>query len=99
MALWDGAASLAAEGSDELARMLLRLRLWAVSYLNELADSAREAIAAGESLAVDFERVPGPGHPGTLTSWDNLASARKAVSGPDCIVPCAARDPSDEPIG
>ncbi len=60
MALWDSAAWLAAEGGDELARMLLRLRLWAVYDLNELAGSARQAIAAGEPLAVDSERVLGP---------------------------------------
>jgi hypothetical protein len=61
--LWDSAATLAAEGGDELARMLLRLRLWAVSYLNELADSARQAIAAGEPLAAGSGRVPDPDHP------------------------------------
>jgi hypothetical protein len=83
MALWDSAAWLAAEGGDELARMLLRLRLRAVYYLNELAGSARQAIAAGEPLAVDSGRVLGPDHPGTLTSRNNLASARRAVSGPD----------------
>ena len=43
--MWDSAAWLAAEGGDELARMLLRLRLWAVYYLNGLAGSARQAIA------------------------------------------------------
>jgi hypothetical protein len=42
MALRDSAAWLAAEGGDELARMLLRLRLWAVYDLNELADSTRQ---------------------------------------------------------
>ena len=83
MALRDSAAWLAAEGGDELARMLLRLRLWAVYYLNGLAGSARQAIAAGEPLAVDSERVLGSDHPGTLASRNNLASARRAVSGPD----------------
>ena len=63
MALRDSAAWLAAEGGDELARMLRRLRLWAVYYLNELADSARQAIAAGEPLAAESERVPGPDQP------------------------------------
>ena len=63
--MWDSAAWLAAEGGDELARMLLRLRLWAVYYLNGLAGSARQAIAVGESLAVDSERVLGSDHPGT----------------------------------
>jgi hypothetical protein len=82
MALWDSVASLAAEGGGDLARMLLRLRLRAVYYLNELADGARQAIAAGGPLAADSERVLGPGHPGTLSPCDNLASARRAVSGP-----------------
>lgn len=74
---------LAAEGGDELARMLLRLRLWVVYYLCELAGSARQAIAVGEPLAVDSEPVLSPDYPGTLTSRNNLASARRAVSGPD----------------
>jgi hypothetical protein len=38
--LRDSATRLAAEAGDELARMPLRLRLQAVYYLNELADSA-----------------------------------------------------------
>ena len=68
-------------------------------HLNELAGSARQAIAAGEPPAVDSGRVPGTDHPGTLTSRDNLATARRAVSGPDWIVPCAARDACDERVG
>jgi len=63
--------------------MLLRLRLWAVYYLNELAGGARQAIAVGEPLAVESERVLGPDDLGTLTPLNNLASARRAVSGPD----------------
>lgn len=39
MAFADSAAWLAAEGGDELARMLLRLQLRTVYYLNELAGS------------------------------------------------------------
>jgi hypothetical protein len=62
---------------------VLRLRLRAVYYLNELADSARQAIAVGEPLAADSERAPGADQPRSLTSRDNLASARRAVSGPD----------------
>jgi hypothetical protein len=62
MALRDSAAWRAAEGGDELAGMLLRLRLRAVCYLDELAGSARQVIAAGEPPAVDSGRVPGPDH-------------------------------------
>jgi hypothetical protein len=54
-----------------------------VYYRNELAESARQAIAVGEPLAVDSERVLGSDHPGTLASRNNLASARRAVSGQD----------------
>jgi hypothetical protein len=54
-----------------------------VYYLNGLAGSERQAIAVGEPLAVDSERVLGSDHPGTLASQNNLASARRAVSGPD----------------
>jgi len=64
-----------------------------------LADSARQAIAAGEPLAADSARAPGPDQPGTLTSRNNRASARRAVSGPDWIVPGPARDASGERIG
>ena len=76
MALRDSAAWLAAEGGDELARMLLRLRLWAVYYRNELAGSARQAIAAGEPLVVDFGRVLGPDHPSTLPGSGSGRCAR-----------------------
>jgi hypothetical protein len=54
-----------------------------VYYLNELADSARQAIAAGEPLAADSEPVPGPDQPGTLTSREQRRQRPQAVSGPD----------------
>jgi hypothetical protein len=50
-------------------------RWWAVAFLNELGDSAAQAIAVGEQLAADHERLLGPDHPDTLTSCDNLANA------------------------
>jgi hypothetical protein len=70
-----------------------------ITWMNWLA--ARQAIAAGEPLAVDSGRVPGRDHPGTLTSRDNLTSARRAVSGlsTDWIVPGAARDACGERVG
>ncbi len=75
LALWESAAGAAADGDDELARTLLRLRLDALYHLGELGDSARQAIAVGEPLVADSERLLGPDHPGTLGSRNNLAIA------------------------
>ncbi len=41
----------------------------------ELGDNAPQAIAVGESLIGDLERVLGPDHPDTLTVQNNLAAA------------------------
>jgi hypothetical protein len=59
----------------ELEAALLRLRFWALYHLNELGDSAQQAIAAGKPLVEDAERLLGPDHPDTLTSRNNLANA------------------------
>lgn len=61
-ALLDSAAGPAGEAGKKLAS-LLSLRLWALYHLNELSDSAAQAIAVGEPLATDFEQVLGPGTP------------------------------------
>jgi tetratricopeptide (TPR) repeat protein len=74
-ALQQAAAGLA----GDLAAALLPLRLWALYYLNELGDSAQQAIAAGRSLAEDAERLLGPDHPNTLGSRGNLAIAYRAA--------------------
>ena len=63
----------------ELEPVLLRLRLWALYHLNELGDSAAQAIAVGEPLVEDAERLLGPDHPDTLTSRNNLADAYRAA--------------------
>ncbi len=73
-ALWQAAAGLAA-GPGGLEVVLLRLRLWSLYLLNELGDSAAQAIVVGECLLHDAERVLGPEHPDTLASRDNLAVA------------------------
>jgi hypothetical protein len=62
-------------------------------------DPSRIPSGVGEALGKYSERMLGPDHPGTLTSRNNLATARRAVSGPDRIVPGAARDASDERTG
>jgi hypothetical protein len=54
-------------------RVLLRLRLFALSHPMELGDSVSQAVAVGEPLTSDLERLLGPDHSDTLSAWDNLA--------------------------
>jgi len=77
-ALWQAAAGVAG-APGELEAVLLGLRLWSVYYLNELGDSAAQAIAVGAPLFQDAERVLGPDHPSTLTARGNLANAYAAA--------------------
>jgi tetratricopeptide (TPR) repeat protein len=75
-------------GSDEvLARSLLRLRFLALYHLIELGDSAAQAIAVGESLTADLERVLGPDHRDTLNSQNSLAAAYQAANQPAEAIP------------
>ena len=53
----------------------------------ELGDNAPQAIAVGESLIGDLERVLGPDHPDTLTTMNNLALAYKDARKLDLAVP------------
>ncbi len=78
-ALQETIAGSASGAGEELARMLLGLRVWAVYHLLVLGDSAAQAIVAGEPLAADCERVLGPDHPDTLNSRNNLAAAYVAA--------------------
>ena len=71
-------ASLAGPVTDvdeELAWLLLRLRFIAFYHLIELGDSTPQAIAVGEPLVADLERLLGPDHPDTLNSRNSLAAA------------------------
>ena len=78
-ALLDHAAELAGEADEELAELLLRLRFIALYHLIELGDRAPQAIAVGEPLTADLERLLGPGHPDTLNSRNSLAAAYLAA--------------------
>ena len=78
-ALRDNAAGPAAESDSELAKVLLLLQFWALYHLNELGDSAAQAIAVGEPLVADFERRFGPDHPETLGLRNSLALAYLAA--------------------
>ena len=72
-------AELAGEADGELAELLLRLRFIALFHLVELGNRAPEAIAAGEALTGDLERLLGASHPDTLNSRNTLAAAYLAA--------------------
>jgi tetratricopeptide (TPR) repeat protein len=78
-ALLDNAAGPEGEGDETLARVLLRLRFWALYHLIELGDSMPQAIAVGEPLTADLDRVLGPSHLETLNSRNSLAVAYQAA--------------------
>jgi RNA polymerase sigma factor (sigma-70 family) len=78
-ALLDNTAELAGGADEELAEILLRLRFIALYHLIELGDSAPQAIAVGEPLTADLERLLGPGHPDTLNARNSLAAAYLAA--------------------
>jgi RNA polymerase sigma factor (sigma-70 family) len=78
-ALLTSLAGPAADADEELAWVLLRLRFIALYHLLELGDSTPQAVAVGEPLAADLERLLGPDHPDTLNSWNSLAAAYLAA--------------------
>jgi RNA polymerase sigma factor (sigma-70 family) len=74
-ALLGALAGAVTEVDEELAWLLLRLRFTAFYHLLELGDSTLHAIAIGEPLAEDLERLLGADHPDTLNSRNSLATA------------------------
>ena len=73
MALYS--ASAPCRDDTGLTRLLIRLRGWAVWFLNKLGDSTAQSIGIAESLLADQERVLGSDHPETLGMRNNLANA------------------------
>ena len=64
----------------------------ALYHLNELGDSAPQAVAVGEPLIEDLKRVLGPDHPDTLSARNSLAdwlTGRQA--GPPLRYGCTRR--------
>ena len=78
-ALLDNAGARADDADEELARMLMRLRLLALDHLIELGDSMPHAIAIGERLIPGLERLLGPDHPDTMNARNRLAAAYHAA--------------------
>jgi tetratricopeptide (TPR) repeat protein len=74
-ALLDNAGASTDDADEKLVRMLMRLRFLALAHLIELGDSMLRAIAIGEPLVVDLERLLGASHPDTLNARNSLAAA------------------------
>ncbi|MBV9206616.1 MAG: tetratricopeptide repeat protein, partial [Actinobacteria bacterium] len=64
---------------EELTGVLLRLRFLTLYHLIELGDSAPQAIAVGEPLTADLERILGPDDPDTMNARNSLAAAYQAA--------------------
>lgn len=79
VALNDHLAPHIAADDEALAKDLLLRRGWALWCLNNLADSAPQAVDLGEPLVADLERLLGESHPDTLHSQNNLADTYRAV--------------------
>jgi hypothetical protein len=78
-ALLDNAGALAEDTNEKLTSMLMRLRFLTLDHLTRLGDSSPPAIALGEQLLADLERVLGPGHPDTQNARNTLAAAYHAA--------------------
>jgi hypothetical protein len=79
MALQESVTGSACETDDQLARMMLRLRSWALYHLTVLGDSAPQAILVGKPVTADLALMLGADHRDTLAARDNLAIAYLAV--------------------
>jgi RNA polymerase sigma factor (sigma-70 family) len=79
VAALDTTAHVAGEVDEELAEILLRLRFIALYHLIELGDSAPQAVAIGEPLTADLERLLGPDHPDTVNARNSLSAAYLAA--------------------
>ncbi len=78
-ALLENAGALTDNADEKLARVLMRVRFLALYHLIELGDSMPHAIAIGEPLTADLERLFGPSHPDTLNARNNLAAAYQSA--------------------
>jgi tetratricopeptide (TPR) repeat protein len=86
-ALTDNAGADVHDASEGLATMLTRLRFLALSYLIELGDSGPQAIALGEPLIEDLDRLLGPDHPDSLDARNSVAAAYQATGRASEAIP------------
>jgi tetratricopeptide (TPR) repeat protein len=90
-ALLENAARPEGKGDEELAGTMLQLRFLVLYHLIELGDSLPQAIAIGESLTADLERLFGPDHPDTLNAMNSLAAAYLAAGRTAQAIPLFER--------
>ena len=95
MALSEHLAPYLHADDTEVARELLSLRGWALWCMNELGESAAQAVRYGEPLTEDCERVLGDTHSGTLAARNNLASAYRDAGRLDEAIPLYERTLAD----
>ena len=74
-ALAENAGTAADDPGEELAAMLTRLRSLALNHLVELGGTMPHAIAIGEPLIADLDRLLGPDDPDTVRARNDLARA------------------------
>ena len=89
-ALLDNAGASAGD-DQELAAMLMRLRILALHDLIELGDNLPRAIAIGEPLTADLERLLGPDDPDTMRSLNDLARAYREAGRVADAIPLVER--------
>ena len=74
-ALAENAGTAADDPGEQLPAMLTRLRSLALNHLVELGDTMPHAIAIGEPLIADLDRLLGPDDPDTVRARNDLARA------------------------
>ena len=77
IALYETSARCPAD--SDLDHRIIRLRAWAVPFLNRLGDSTAQAIVIGEQLLADQEQTLDADHPDTQSARTNLGIAYTAA--------------------
>ena len=74
-ALAENAGTAVDDAGEQVPTMLTRLRSLALNHLVELGDAIPHAIAIGEPLTADLDRLLGPDDPDTIRARNDLARA------------------------
>ena len=74
-ALAENAGTGVDDAGEQVPTMLTRLRSLALNHLVELGDAMPHAIAIGEPLTADLDRLLGPDDPDTIRARNDLARA------------------------